>query len=322
LNSSSLEVDLMPSLVLSLASIVLVQTNGGSRESKPPIAFEVTEVPRQQISFRTASNQFLEFRYIAPGTFTIGDKGYYVRSKPLRGLILAVGQGSVGHAQIYSGPPRKTTITKGFYLLTTKVTADVFCEFLNEQSANARSKVLGKSGNPSVDLRNGRYVSWYDIPVATNDASWDGAVKFCQWLGERTGRKVRLPTEAEWEFAAKGAEGREYPWGDAFHFPIGVKGDDPAVVGWLKRGPSRSGGYPKNATPEGILDLLGPTGEWCSDFYIPDYDLKQTVDPKGQKSGKERVVRGWSEPGPKMAVKRKGISPHLGEGFRPLVEVD
>jgi formylglycine-generating enzyme required for sulfatase activity len=292
-------------MLTTLAAILLSFDDGKSA------AFDVVERPKESIVVRTQSGRSLIFRYIAPGEFTMGDKDYYLKSDALRGLVHAFGQGSIKD-QSDEGPPRRTTLTKGYFLLESKVDADAYCEFLNAQPEEARRNYLGKVDIPTIDLRQGRYVSWWDIPVAANVASWKGANRFTEWLSRNTGRTARLPTEAEWEFAAKGKDGRPYPWGST-----SKKEEE---VGWLQRGVARSGGYPKNATPEGIRDLLGPTGEWCSDFHAMKYDPKDAVDPRGPKKGEQRVVRGWSPPSKRMNVARRPNFVHCGEGFRVVIE--
>ncbi len=122
------------------------------------------------------------------------------------------------------------------------------------------------------------------------EVSWADAQAFCLWLGTKLragGEKgvCRLPTEAEWEFAARGPEGREYPWGleepDAEHANYfgGVGGTTPV------------GSYPKGATPEGVNDLAGNVWEWCGDWLGP-YEAESQADPTGPLQGETRVVRG------------------------------
>ena len=119
--------------------------------------------------------------------------------------------------------------------------------------------------------------------------SWDDAAAFCAWLTGRlqpgSGGHVELPTEAQWEFAARGHEGRRYPWGDAE--PTGQHANFNATV----RGTTVVGATPDGATPRGVHDMAGNVWEWCGDWYGA-YDLKPTKNPTGPISGTSRVLRG------------------------------
>ena len=128
-----------------------------------------------------------------------------------------------------------------------------------------------------------------DHPVAS--VSWFEAQKYCQWLARVTGRPYRLPTEAEWEYAARGgAEGRLYPWGDE---PPQTKKEYWKRWGGEVHGPLRVGQAPPN--PYGIYDLCENVHEWCSDCYAADYYAQSPPqNPPGAASGDRRASRGGS----------------------------
>ena len=105
------------------------------------------------------------------------------------------------------------------------------------------------------------------------------AMAYCAWSSEATGRTVRLPTEAEWEKAARGgAEGMRYPWGDDF---------DPSGCSYLpdrsakrQRGTRPTGTYPPNAF--GLCDMIGNVWEWVSDWYDAEYySQRRSPEPRG-----------------------------------------
>ncbi len=111
--------------------------------------------------------------------------------------------------------------------------------------------------------------------------SWNEANAFCRWLSKKEGRTYRLPTEAEWEYAARGElKGKDWPWGDG-------SPDGRANVFLPDLMPV--GSYAPNNY--GLYDMSGNVLEWVSDWYAPYPDAPQ-VNPKGPKKGDEKILRG------------------------------
>jgi len=135
---------------------------------------------------------------------------------------------------------------------------------------------------------------WSD-PMFSNSAqpvvgvSWNDAMAYCEWLKQRSRKNFRLPTEAEWERAARGQrEGRLYPWGDEPPSQRPFAGYD------LKTGgPEQVGVNPPNDF--GLHDMSEGVHEWCSDYYDPGYYRYSPVrNPGGPCSGQRRASRGGS----------------------------
>ena len=127
------------------------------------------------------------------------------------------------------------------------------------------------------------------------------AIKFCQWLSTRERKRYRLPTEAEWEYAARGNDGRRYPWGE-----YGGRGDlanfadKNTVFAWSDRDiddgfaeSSPVGAFPNGASPFGFEDMAGNVWEWCLDYYEA-YRGAPKINPRGPTCGAKRVYRGGS----------------------------
>ena len=118
--------------------------------------------------------------------------------------------------------------------------------------------------------------------------SWYAEVAFCHWLSQLLGAEVRLPTEQEWEKAARGTQGFEYPWGDGYK-----PGYANINETWGNAGPhdlrqtSAVGIYPQGQSPVGALDMAGNVWEWC----LNEYASSQHTGTEGDA---DRVVRGGS----------------------------
>jgi formylglycine-generating enzyme required for sulfatase activity len=134
------------------------------------------------------------------------------------------------------------------------------------------------------------------VYVSSRDAE-----RFCAWLSTRDAKKYRLPTEAEWEYAARGIDGRTFPWGERFdagHFANFADlrttfawRDATIDDGFAETSPV--GSYPKGASPFGIEDLAGNVFEWCLDCFEP-YRGKERTNPRGPVQGPKRIYRGGS----------------------------
>jgi formylglycine-generating enzyme required for sulfatase activity len=162
------------------------------------------------------------------------------------------------------------------------------------------------------------------------------AINFCQWLSGQDRKKYRLPTESEWEYAARGSDGRSYPWGEKLDSGTlanfadrrtNFAWRDPDIDdGYAETSPV--GAYPRGVSPFGIEDMAGNVWEWCLDFFEP-YKEKPRVNPKGAPpSAGKRIYRGgsWkSRPGSLRATTRNFNMPTYSSndvGFRLVCECE
>ena len=196
-------------------------------------------------------------------------------------------------------PAHRVEISQGFWLYRTAVT-------------NAQYERFFKATDhmPPEEPWWGRRRE--NLPVV--NVSWSDARAYCEWAG------ARLPTEAEWEYAARGEDGKKYPWGN--RFPDSSR----AVFGTVC--PDAVGSLPRGASWCGALDLAGNVWEWCEDWYSSDYyKVSPTIDPSGPETGLLKVLRGgsWSRNLDFLrAATRRGFDPALQTsflGFRPARNV-
>jgi len=141
---------------------------------------------------------------------------------------------------------------------------------------------------PPQDFKSQRRPSYFDNPEFKDYpviyVTWGQAKAYCEWA-ER-----RLPTEAEWERAARGDDFRTFPWGE--DEADGLLANFNMLVGDT----SRVGTYPAGASPFGVFDMAGNVAEWVNDFYSYNYSLEDVLNPTGPASSASfnRVVRGGS----------------------------
>ncbi len=216
-----------------------------------------------------------------------------------------MGTDNVGTEQFQGFPnesPEHTVCLKPYYIDQFEVTIALYAKFLEET----------KYDPPSL---------WDDEAVATAGdrpvvgVTWTAAEAYCKWAGKR------LPTEAEWEKAARGTDGRRYPWGHMQPFvdianynrgqwvsyPITLAPVKSGIAGMSVRHGTKQGGR----SPYGLYHMAGNAAEWVADWYERDYYSKSPKDnPTGPASGDRKVFRGgsWNDPPRNLRVTARFVA--------------
>lgn len=215
-------------------------------------------------------------------------------------------------------PVRRITVNS-FYMDVYEVTNQEFKAFMDAGGYNRRefwtdegwqwrqtSREFGfNPANPRPRYWGGGETPWESDPNSNLSStpvvgvSWFEASAYARYRGKQ------LPTEAQWEYAARGQSGRIYPWGDQYNGMLANHGQSmspyhDASDGFRETAPV--GSFPGGATPEGVHDLAGNVMEWCRDWY-GDYNPLDTFNPAGPSSGLERVIRGGSWRGSTLFIR-------------------
>jgi formylglycine-generating enzyme required for sulfatase activity len=174
--------------------------------------------------------------------------------------------------------PVHTVYLDAFWIDQTEVTNDMYKICVGS----------GKCAKPSsLD-----YYGFTNYPVVY--VNWNDAAAYCGWAGRR------LPTEAEWEKAARGTDGRTYPWGDELPNNNLLNYNRP-TLGDI----AEVGSYPSGVSPYGAYDMAGNVWEWVNDWYGKTYyQSSSPSNPLGPESGEYRVIRGgaWNDVGSSARV--------------------
>jgi formylglycine-generating enzyme len=225
-----------------------VQTTTGNLICPPPAS--VLEEAKATVS-SNESKEYLEnatgipfkMMKIQGGTFNMGNATGVKDEKPVHEVILS-------------------DFSMGVYEVTF-AEYDAFCEATDREKPNDEG--WGRENHPVINV------------------SWDDAKAYCEWLSQRSGKKYRLPTEAEWEFAARSGQKCMYSGND-----------DIAKVGWYSDNSDHMTHPVGEKLPNafGLYDMTGNAKEWCSDWYSKQYSSLRVRNPTGATTGSERVARG------------------------------
>jgi formylglycine-generating enzyme required for sulfatase activity len=182
--------------------------------------------------------------------------------------------GNVGTYMLYDARPTHTVELSAFWIDQTEVTRAQYQRCVDAGACTPSVNMDSEYPSPAGDEME----KYKDFPVT--GVTWHQASGYCTWAG------ARLPTEAEWEYAARGPQSLTYPWGNDW--------DDTRLIvpprGWAL---TPVGTSPAGISWCGALDMAGSIWEWVYDWYAP-YPPDEQRDPQGASSGQEKVVRGGS----------------------------
>ena len=268
-----------------------------------------SDLPKQ-LTVDLGGGMKLEMVLIPAGEFMMGSKE---SSEEQNGTYEKYGMVTSIDAE---RPPHHVRITKPFYLAVFEVTVGQFRQFAGETGYSTTEERDSRGGwgydsstrtfvrKKEFSWRNPGFPQTDDHPVV--DVDWNDALAFCKWLSQKEGKKYRLPTEAEWEYACRaGTTTRYYNGDDPERLPeVGNIADaaTKAMISgdWLTikandgyAFTSPVGRFKPNAF--GLYDMHGNAAEWCDDWFdYHYYEQSPTDDPKGPDSGEYHVVRGGS----------------------------
>ena len=202
---------------------------------------------------------------------TLGDTW----TRPADGMVMVyvpAGEFQMGSTEGYDAEePVHAVVLNGFWLDRTEVTNAQYQKCVTAGDCEV-------SGYASNSDYNG-------VAQPVVGVSWHDAVAYCKWA------EARLPTEAEWEYAARGPEGLIYPWGNTWDCARGNFNTDCGSDSYALTAPV--GSFPEGTSWVGALDLAGNVWEWVADWY-GSYSSGRQVNPAGPQSGTARVLRGGS----------------------------
>ena len=191
----------------------------------------------------------------------------YVRTEGGEMICVPAGAFIMGNERLFNAGPAHQVYLDSFYIDQCEVTVAQYRAFVRAAGRNMPPK-------PSWGWKD-------DHPIIK--VNWSEAGAYCAWAGKR------LPTEAEWEKAARGTDGQAYPW--AGDFPEDRANLMGAQDGYATTAPV--GRFPKGRSAYGVVDMAGNVWEWCADWYEAEYYAHSPAhNPKGPARGQTHVFRG------------------------------
>jgi eukaryotic-like serine/threonine-protein kinase len=264
-------------LLIVMGWFVIRSLGGSSRSSNKP-DYAATSTPEE--TFKIGSTwkrpaDGMTMMYVPEGNFLMGmdvDKALQICQQFYNGCRREwyVNNAPMHTVYLDSYWIDKTEVTNTMYALCVQAGA---CQPPTKDSSFTRSSYYG----------NSQYANY---PVVYVD--WHRANSYCKWAG------AHLPTEAEWEKAARGTDGRTYPWGDSTLTCLFLNYGYAARNGCVGDS-AKVGSFPAGASLYGALDMLGNVWEWVADWESnTDYSNSPSINPTGPSYGTKRILRGGS----------------------------
>jgi len=258
---------------------------------KRPTTIRKPEHP-EQLLLDLEEEVHLQLMLVHPGDFIMGDPGGMADEKPAH----------------------KVRISQPFYIGRYPITTSQYRRFVSRTGYRTTAEREGRGW--VLKNREWQFIAgcnWQNPGFKQGDEhpavllSYADAQAFISWATRHSSKNLRMPTEAEWEYAARGQDGRVYPWGNewdgkkANHADVNLKNSDKGGRTWAYA--EDDDGYAftspvgklANASWCGASDMAGNIWEWCQDWYAEDYyESAPETDPKGPEKGFNRVLRGGS----------------------------
>jgi formylglycine-generating enzyme required for sulfatase activity/tRNA A-37 threonylcarbamoyl transferase component Bud32 len=282
---------------LGVGNYTLLIQMPGYRDVRLPILASRGQHQRLQVNLYTDREIGLDFVYVPGGGCIIG-----------------------GDPEALNSLPRQEAEVGDFAIARFPVTIDEYASFLNDlwqkDPKLAEKRMPHDDTDRFLRLENGRWIPDYDLCIEgdgrkfcppemlgatpVDSIDWFDALAYCRWKGSRDSNFYRLPLDIEWEKAARGTDGRNFPWGDGFD-PTFCKMSE-SRPGY--RQPEPIGTFQTDESPYGVRDMAGGVREWVGDIY-GELELSAAVQEK--------------EPSPNSPRDQSGIRLTRGGGWSSLV---
>ena len=297
----------VPYRVLIYAVLLAVCVAGCQSFDEPEEEREVPATHTGTITSRSGGSISFKMVLVRGGTFMMGSRA----NEP-------------GHEDD-EGPSHRVRVSR-FYLCRTETTLDLFEAYYEETVGPKRDDIAAGQSTGEVDAITGPTPVYGDLSMGYGKKhpaigmTWGNAETFCRWLSKKTGRKYRLPTEAEWEYARRAGTTEVFGCGN-----------DPGRLGDFAWDKANSDGEPhvvgqKKPNAFGLYDMSGNVGEWVSDFYSPvaygsAANKRMTVNPSGPADGKVHAARGgdYDSPAEDLRCAARAFEESLWRSLDPQI---